>query len=229
MSDTLPTGEGARETVPPAGRDKRTVKKRIKDAIAAWVDQCEEQDRSPLQHRAELVAFVEEHSGVKRSHGTLEGYVKERLAVIDAGNDLTVEQRAKKAREYLADRDVYAIVQQEAKTSKERRAQGRARVIHNGLNAEQKALETELREMQNAKSPFEATVKVALELNKAAQYVHAVGETIDDLIQPEAVIDALHALADEITSTLQKTTNTTGYDLIDAETWQPRPVRALTS
>jgi hypothetical protein len=78
-------------------------------------------------------------------------------------------------REYLADTAVYAILNAEVKSDRERRIRGRARVIHRELAAQQKAIRAELRAMQNAKSPFEAQVKAVLELNKAAQYVHAVG------------------------------------------------------
>jgi hypothetical protein len=140
---------------------------------------------------------------------------------------LTVADKAEKVREYLDDRQVYAILDGEAKTHREKRTRGRARVVHSDMVQEQKAYEKELRETANAKTPFESTVKTSLELNKYAQFIEAVGDS--DFLQPEAVVDELRSVIKQATIALEKLIPPpVDYEVIDGEAWQARSVRAIT-
>ncbi|MEU8901183.1 hypothetical protein [Nocardia sp. NPDC048505] len=60
--------------------------------------------------------------------------------------------------------------------------------------------------MRNARSPFEAGIKAALELNRAAQYVHAVGETIEDMpsLSAQEMVNALKDLGEQVALVLAK-------------------------
>jgi hypothetical protein len=109
-----------------------------------------------------------------------------------ADHNLTVAERVEKVHRFLDDPEVYAVIEDEISQSREdRRARHRARIVHSELAARQKAIEAELREMREAKSPFEATVKAELDLLRAAQLAHAVGELISDLPQQDRLAYAL--------------------------------------
>jgi len=145
----------------------------------------------------------------------------------------SAEARAELVRKILADDAVYALIETETKSSRERRVRGRARVTHAELRAAEKNLESELREMQGAKSPFEAGVKAMLELNKAAQYVHAVGKTMDDMptVSAEDIIDALKDLREQVTLVLAEHNSPNQIEksivIESEETWGEQSGRAV--
>jgi hypothetical protein len=144
-------------------------------------------------------------------------------------DNLTVDEKVEKVREFLADRDVYRRIEQWIATSKDRRMRGRARVIHAETDKLRKEAEADLREMQNAKSPFEAAVKAQLELLDAAQYAYAVGELFGDLPESERVIDALRRLQEAVAVALHKALPEPPEppaEVIDGEAWQARSARA---
>ena len=145
-----------------------------------------------------------------------------------ADRHLSVSERAEKVRKGLADPQVYALIESEMAQSRvERRTKHRARLVHSELAKRERSLEAELRQLREAKSPFEATVKAELDLNRAAQLVHAVGESIDDLPQPERLTAALVELGSEVSSVLSAQSSTSDHPvIIDGEVWQDRPTRA---
>lgn len=144
-----------------------------------------------------------------------------------ADHNLTVAERVQKVHSFLDDPAVYAVIEEEISQSREtRRIQHRARIVHSELAARQKAIEAELREMRGAKSPFETTVKAELDLLKAAQLAHAVGELISDLPQQERVAEALRSLAEEVSTALEKFTPDDDDEVIAGEAWQVRSARA---
>lgn len=112
-----------------------------------------------------------------------------------ADRRLSLEERAAKVRAGLADPEVYALIDNElARGRTERQLRARARRVHSEHSKRQRELEVELREMREAKSPFEATVEAELDVNKAAQLVEAIGQTFDDLPQGERLLSALDEL-----------------------------------
>jgi len=152
---------------------------------------------------------------------------------IDAKPDrhLSLEERAANVRAGLADAEVYALIDNElGRNRAERQLRHRARQVQSEHSKRRRELETELRAAREAKSAFEATVKAELELNKAAQIVEAIGQTLDDLPQPERLLEALADLNAVIATVLvEKSTATTNRDgpiIIDGEMWQARPARA---
>ncbi|MGV0788671.1 hypothetical protein ABQF33_17315 [Mycolicibacterium sp. XJ2] len=144
----------------------------------------------------------------------------------------SAEARAELVRKILADDAVYALIETETKSARERRIRGRARVTHAELRAAEKALEAELREMRSAKSPFEAGIKATLELNRAAQYVHAVGKTMDDMptLSVEEIVDALKDLREQVTLVLAEHDDAAQIDgsmvINSEETWGEQSGRA---
>lgn len=146
-----------------------------------------------------------------------------------ADRRLSVEDRAEKARAFLADPEVYRLIDQEMAASRaDRKARSAARLVHGELAARQRTVEAELRSARAAMAPFEATVKAELDLLRAAQLVHAVGETITDLEQADRLASALRALADEVTAALGKYAAIEDHQgvIVEGEVWQARPARA---
>jgi len=143
-----------------------------------------------------------------------------------ADHNLTVAARVEKVHRFLDDPDVYEVIEKEISQSREnRRVRHRARIVHSELAARQKAIEAELREMREAKSPFEATVKAELDLLRAAQLAHAVGELISDLPQQERLAEALRSLAEEVSAALEKFASDDNNEVIEGEAWQVRSAR----
>ena len=150
------------------------------------------------------------------------------LAEVEGGAG-SVEYRAELARRLMADEAVWVLVNQDVKSSREKRARGRARVVNNDLLANQRALEADLRDLKNADSPFVAGAKAARDLYEAGQLVFAVNGHLDDLpdFSVDEVDDALRDLAKEVQQTLDKISarraersNTVAIDdsmVIDAE------------
>lgn len=152
---------------------------------------------------------------------------------IDAKPDqrLSLEERAAKVREGLADPEVYALIDQElARSRNERKLRSRARQVVTEHSQRERELRNEIKELHEAQSAFEATVKVELQLNHATQLVHSIGETFTDLEQPERLISALTDLNLEIAKVLvahQPPEETVDAPIvIDGEMWQARPARA---
>lgn len=145
-----------------------------------------------------------------------------------ADRRLSVEDRAAKVRAFLADPDVYAVIEQEmARTRQERRVRHGARLVHEDLAKQEKLLQTELRERREARSPLEATLKAQLDLLRAAQLVHAIGETLVDLPEFTRLIDALAELREQVDRVLaQCAPHDDSVVVIDAEVWQDRTARA---
>lgn len=146
-----------------------------------------------------------------------------------ADRRLTVTQRAAKVRAFLADPDVFAVIDDElAQSRSKRKLRHNARLIHSELAKRQRELENELRTLREAKLPYEATVKAEIDLNRAAQLVHAVGKTIVDLPNPERLISALDDLRVEIDIVLapQMESSNDAPFVVDGQVRQDRPVRA---
>lgn len=145
-----------------------------------------------------------------------------------ADRRLSVEDRAAKVRAFLADPDVYAVIEQDmARTRQERRVRHGARLVHEDLAKQEKQLQTELRERREAKSPLEATLKAQLDLLRAAQLVHAIGETLVELPEFSRLVDALAELREQVDRVLdQCEPQDDGVVVIDAEVWQDRTARA---
>ncbi|WP_280250271.1 hypothetical protein [Nocardia abscessus] len=121
----------------------------------------------------------------------------------------SAEARAELVNKILADDAVYRLIETDIKSSRERRIRGRARVTHAELRAAEKALVAEHRDLRNAKSPFEVGIKATLELNRAAQYVHAVGKTMEDMhpVSAEEIINALKDLGEQVALVLAECTD----------------------
>lgn len=152
---------------------------------------------------------------------------------IDAKADrrLSVEERAAKVRQALADEDVYAVIEAElAKDRADRSARRLASRIVSEHGQRKHDLENELRALRSAMSPLEATVKAELQVNEATQLVEAIAQSVDDLHEPERVISALSELNVVITKFLLSQNPTATDDapvIIDAdEVWQSRSARA---
>jgi hypothetical protein len=148
-----------------------------------------------------------------------------------ADRRLSLEERAAKVREALADQDVYAVIEAElAKDRVSRNARKLATRIVSEHGQRKRDLENELRALRSAMSPLEATVKAELRVNEAAQLVEAIAQTVDDLHEPERVITALAELNAVITKFLLDRDPTAADDaplIIDAdEMWQSRSARA---
>jgi len=91
------------------------------------------------------------------------------------------------------------------------------------MAAKQKALEAELRDAKQAKSPYEATVKATLDMHRAAQLADGVGNMMDDLEQPERLVAALRTLIDSATTALEKYEAPFDHGLvIKGEVWRDR-------
>jgi hypothetical protein len=143
-----------------------------------------------------------------------------------ADHNLTVAARVEKVHRFLDDPEVYAVIEKEIAQSREnRKFRYRARIVHSELAARQKVVEAELREIREAKSPFEAAVKAELDLLRAAQLAHAVGELNADLPQQERLAEALRSLADEVAAALEKFAPDDD-EVIQGEAWQARSARA---
>ncbi|MFD9889714.1 hypothetical protein ACFWY9_10245 [Amycolatopsis sp. NPDC059027] len=146
-----------------------------------------------------------------------------------ADQRLSVDQRAAKVRSFLSDPDVYAVIDREmAESRADRQVRHRARLVHVELAKRQRELENELRALREAKSPFEATVKAELDLNKAAQLVYAVGKTMHDLPSPERLVVVLDELRSEIDAVLKprvEKSNEAPF-VVDGQVRQDRPARA---
>ncbi|WP_433055069.1 hypothetical protein [Dactylosporangium sp. CS-033363] len=142
-----------------------------------------------------------------------------------ADQRLTVAERAAKVRRFLADPEVYAVIDGElAQSRAERQLRSRVRLVHAELGKRERELEAELRSLREAKSPFEATVKAELDLNRAAQLVHAIGVTLDDLPEPDRLLDALGDLNAETIRVLAAKPTGDNNAVIDG-TWQDRSAR----
>jgi hypothetical protein len=143
---------------------------------------------------------------------------------------LSLEERADKVRAGLADPDVFALIDNELAHSRtERQLRHRARQVHSEHTHRGRELETELRDLRAAKSPFEATVKAELDVNKAMQLVEAIGQTFDDLPQPERLLDALVELNTLIAAFILTQRASEDHDapiVVEGEVWQARPARA---
>jgi len=143
---------------------------------------------------------------------------------------LSLEERAAKVRAGLADPDVYALIDNElAQGRTERQLRQRARQVHSEHTHRGRELEAELRELRAAKSPFEATVKAELEVNKAMQLVEAISQSLDDLPQPDRLLDSLTELNTIVAAVLLAQRGGDETDppiVIEGEVWQTRPVRA---
>lgn len=145
-----------------------------------------------------------------------------------ADRRLSVEDRAAKVRDFLADPDVYSVIEQDmARSRQERRVRHGARLIHDDLAKQEKLVQTELRESREAKSALEATLKAQVDLLRAAQLVHAIGETLAELPEFDRLIGALSDLRDEVDRVLDECESTDdSVVIIDAEVWQDRTARA---
>jgi hypothetical protein len=145
-----------------------------------------------------------------------------------ADRRLSVEDRAAKVRDFLADPDVYSVIELDMSRSRqERRVRHGARLVHDDLAKQEKFVQAELRESREAKSALEATLKAQVDLLRAAQLVHAVGETLAELPEFDRLIGALSDLRDEVDRVLDECETTDdGVVIIDAEVWQDRPARA---
>jgi hypothetical protein len=145
-----------------------------------------------------------------------------------ADRRLSVEDRATKVRDFLADPDVYSVIEQDmARSRQERRVRHGARLIHEDLAKQEKLVQTELRESRETKSALEATLKAQVDLLRAAQLVHAIGETLAELPEFDRLIGALSDLRDEVDRVLDECVSTDeSVVIIDAEVWQDRTARA---
>ncbi len=143
---------------------------------------------------------------------------------------LPLNERAAKVRAGLADPDVYALIDNElAQSRTERQLRQRARQVHSEHTQRSRELEAEIRDLRAAKSPFEATVKAELEVNKAMQLVEAIGQSLDDLPQPDRLLDALTELNTVIATVLlakQTGDETEAPIIIEGEVWRARFARA---
>ncbi|GAA1817328.1 hypothetical protein HC028_21190 [Planosporangium flavigriseum] len=145
-----------------------------------------------------------------------------------ADQNLSVEERAAKVRAFLADPEVYALIEQEMTRSRaDRKVRHGARLVHEELTKKEKAAQAELRERREAKSPLEATLKAQIDVLRAAQLVHAIRESLSDLPEPERLIDALTELDAQVAATLLRGQTThENVVVIDAESWHDRTARA---
>lgn len=140
--------------------------------------------------------------------------------------------KAQRVREFLADPEVYALIEAEmAQSRHDRKMRKQVRLVHSELAARQRDVEAELRAAREAKSPYEATVQAELDLLKAAQLVHAVGETLVELPQPERLTAAVSELGEEVSNVLNQhadvqDASADADNVIDGEVWQARSARA---
>lgn len=143
----------------------------------------------------------------------------------------TVEERAKNVRKGLADPEVYALIDTEmANNRAERQMRHRARQVQSEHGVRARELEAEVRALREAKSPFEATVKAELEINKATQLVEAIAQTFDGLPQGERLLAALDELNAAVAGVLLEHRPATNLEdgpiVFEGEAWQPRSARA---
>ncbi|MEV6304373.1 hypothetical protein AB0M02_33550 [Actinoplanes sp. NPDC051861] len=144
-----------------------------------------------------------------------------------ADQRLTVDERAAKVWTFLADPEVYVRVEREmSRTRTERRIRYGARLVHEELARQEKDTRADLRARRNARSPLEATLKARLDLLRAAQLVHAVGELFDDLPEQSRLTEALEALREEADVILDRLNEAEPVSVIDAESWHDRTTRA---
>ncbi len=138
----------------------------------------------------------------------------------------TVGERADRVRALLADSEVAAVIEAEKHLSKEeRKARMAARNYTSELQATAKLLDKELKEAQQAKSPYEATVKALLELHKATQIVDGLRELARDMEEPERITSAIVGLISSATEALESFDEIV-FDherVVDGEMWQVRP------
>lgn len=138
----------------------------------------------------------------------------------------TIGERADQVRALLADPEVAAVIEAEKHLSKEeRKARMAARNYASELQATAKLLDKELKEAQQARSPFEATVKALLELHKATQIVDGLRELAGDMEEPGRITSAIIALIGSATEALE-TFDAIVFDgtrVVDGEVWQARP------
>lgn len=138
-----------------------------------------------------------------------------------------LEERAANVRAGLADPEVYKLIDNElAQGRAERTLRHRARQVQSEHTKRARDLDAELRAAREAKSPFEATVQAQLEVNKAMQIVEAISQTLDDLPQPERLLNALNELNTAAAAVLLEHQGTTAAPIIEGEVWQTRPARA---
>ena len=213
LSDALHVGPGQFRTY----RDVATKLPPKRRVAASWTVHRDLRDRPELLQ-----------AGLKvRAAAALMG-----KQPIDSKPDrrLSLEERAAKVRAGLSDPDVYALIDNELAHSRTaRQLRQRARQVHSEHTHRGRELEAELRELRAAKSPFEATVKAELDVNKAMQLVEAIGQTLDDLPQPDRLLDALTELNTVIATFML--TQRAGDDpdapiIIEGEMWQARSARA---
>jgi hypothetical protein len=148
-----------------------------------------------------------------------------------AEHNLPVEVRAKRVRERLADPEVYAVIDEElARGRAERQLRRRARHVQSEYARRARELEGELLELRTAKSATEATVQAELEVNKAIQYIEAIGQTLQELPHPERLLAALRELNEATAAVLLANTPdleaSEGPVVIEGEVWQTRSARA---
>lgn len=141
-----------------------------------------------------------------------------------ADRRLTLEERAARVRAALADRDVFELIDGELGASRvERQVRNRARQVHTEYGKRARDLEAEVRRLRDAKSPFEATVKAELEINRALQLVEAVGASIDDLPEHDRLLRALDELNTVIAAVLLKhrgeNVSLGDVIIVDGEVW----------
>lgn len=143
---------------------------------------------------------------------------------------LSVRERANRVRAALADPDVFEIIDKELNDERvSRKVRSRARRVVSEHAARERELKAELNALQQAKSPYEATVKAELEINRAVQLVHAVGKTLEDLPQSERILGVLKELNLETVAVLASADpnpDAVTPIVVDGETWQDRPPRA---
>jgi hypothetical protein len=136
-----------------------------------------------------------------------------------AAHRRSVGQRADDVRALLADPAVRAVIEAEQHLSaSERKARAAARNYTSEMDAQAKALESELREARNAKSPYEATIKATLDLHRAAQLADAIGMSMNDLEAPERLAEALRNLIVAATGALE--TYEDEVSVVDGEAWE---------
>lgn len=151
-----------------------------------------------------------------------------------ADRRLSLEERAAKVREALADEDVYAIIEAELTNGRaDRSARKLASRIVSEHGQRKRDLQNELRALRSAMSPLEATVKAELQVNEATQLVEAIAQSVSDLPESERVIAALSELDVVISDfllTLDPTVTGDAPIVVDAdEVWQSRSTRAASA
>ncbi|GAA0482979.1 hypothetical protein Ade02nite_65920 [Paractinoplanes deccanensis] len=144
-----------------------------------------------------------------------------------ADQRLSAEERAAKVRDFLADPEVYRLVERELDRSRaDRKVRYGARLVHEELARQEKDAKAELRARREAQSPIEATLKARISVLRSAQLVHAMAEISDDLPEHDRLVDALETLREQIDAALGRLGSTGEERIIDGETWHDRTTRA---